>query len=355
MDISRKKTSFPIPSELFAYLKYYQRLSALPLAYEDLLEYHTGIPVLDKKGRDTLWQTVIYPPHLDDEIRRSLVEIYALLKTDGDRSFIGHLRISHIDHCLFGNSNPFRVRVVNMVNDNHDYYYIKRADASRICGLELEHILSPNRMNYLVHGHTLIEEHIAGIPGDVFLQFHMDRPGFSRIRMAKEFVKFNQRCFAMLLGDMRAYNYVIDVTPDFDMEQYRVRAIDFDQLSYEGRKNHYLPQFYKENFKVVQFCMENLTPETVNQYETEERTLIKKRYELAKNRLDKMLDVMGLYPFSTQEKIDSLCHDLNIYHQTQAFHGFDSMGKVLRLHLKYITERTEHRKYFGKTAYKREA
>ena len=44
------------------------------------------------------------------------------------------------------------------------------------------------------------------------------------------------------------------LTPDFEDEQYRVRAIDFDQQSYEGRKNMYLPQFFKENRMIVEFC-----------------------------------------------------------------------------------------------------
>ena len=65
------------------------------------------------------------------------------------------------------------------------------------------------------------------------------------MRLAKEFVKFNERCFVRLLGDMRAYNYVIAVTPDFENEQYRVKAIDFDQQSYEGRRIMYLPQLFQ--------------------------------------------------------------------------------------------------------------
>jgi hypothetical protein len=38
---------------------------------------------------------------------------------------------------------------VNKINDNFDYFYIKNADASRIYGLELEHILSPNKINLI--------------------------------------------------------------------------------------------------------------------------------------------------------------------------------------------------------------
>ncbi|MEI2737209.1 MAG: hypothetical protein V9F01_00320 [Chitinophagaceae bacterium] len=31
-----------------------------------------------------------------------------------------------------------------------------------------------------------------------------------------------------------------------------IRCIDFDQQSYEGRKNLYLPQFFKENYPFVE-------------------------------------------------------------------------------------------------------
>ncbi len=352
MHMSRKKPNFPVHDELRTYLKKYRRDGQLAATYEALQQFSNSVPILDQNGKDTLWQSVIYDNFLQDEVQKALVEIYAALKTDGDKSFMGQLRTDRIDHCLFGNSNPFRIRIVNTVNDNHDYYYIKKADASRIYGLELEHLLSPNRIGYLVDGDTLVEEHIAGIPGDVFLGHYMDRPSFAKTRMAKEFVKFNERCFTMLLGDMRSYNYVVDVTPDFDMEQYRVRPIDFDQLTYEGRKNHYLPQFYKENFEVIQFCMDILSPENVDQYQTEERTLIRKRYALAKDQIEELLDSMSAVPLSTPEKIASLAKDLNTFHRSKAFTKRKTMGGILRLHLQKMMERTEGRRYLGRTSFK---
>tara|TARA_R110002050_G_scaffold194708_2_gene329508 strand:+ start:21611 stop:22672 length:1062 start_codon:yes stop_codon:yes gene_type:complete len=352
MDMSRKKPHYPIHKELRKYLKKHQREVPLAATYEVLLNFTTSIPVIDSHGNDTLWQSVLYDNFLQDEIQLALVEIYAALKTDGDQSFVGQLRTDRIDHCLFGNSNPFRIRIVNTINDNHDYYYIKKADASRIYGLELEHLLSPNRIGYLTDNDTLVEEHIAGIPGDVFLSRYIDRPGFAKTRMAKEFVKFNERCFTMLLGDMRSYNYVVDVTPDFDMEQYRVRPIDFDQLTYEGRKNHYLPQFYKENLEIIQFCMEVLSPENVDQYQTEERTLIRKRYNHAQKKVNELLTSMQKVPLSSPEKIASLCQDLNVFHECEDFLGLKSMGSVLRIHLSKMIERTENRTYLGRTSFK---
>src|SRR5690554_7521140 len=73
---------------------------------------------------------------LKDEILLGLRQIYAELKTGGDTEIISHLTVGQIDYCLFGNSNPFRIKIVNKLNDHHDYFYIKKADASRIYGLE---------------------------------------------------------------------------------------------------------------------------------------------------------------------------------------------------------------------------
>lgn len=44
------------------------------------------------------------------------------------------------------------------------HFYIKKADASRIFGLELEHIISPNSINFLVFQDKLIEKHTVVIP-----------------------------------------------------------------------------------------------------------------------------------------------------------------------------------------------
>lgn len=353
MEMSKKKPAFDISDGLRRYLAKYKRTARIPLTYEDMTRWTDSSAVYDGNGNDTLWESVIYDRSSQEEILLALREIYALLKTDGDTSIISHLKVRQIDYCLFGNSNPFRVKIVNQLNDNHDYFYIKKADASRVYGLELEHILSPNRIEYIVDGDTLVEGHIAGIPGDLFIDNYMGAPNFYPTGMAREFVKFNERCFVMLLGDMRSYNYVIDVTPDFDKEQYRVRPIDFDQTAYEGRKNHYLPQFYKENFKVVEFCIKLLTPETVEQYRYEERTLMKRRYDLAKPRLNRLLDAMIDQKLSTDEKIRSLANDLGRYHNTKRFDRVNHMGRILKIHLSMMLGKPKLKKFSGKTSFKK--
>ncbi len=266
--------------------------------------------------------------------------IYALLKTDGDMSVMEHLYVSRIDYCTFGNSNPFRVQIMNQLNDNYDYFYVKKADASRIYGLELEHILSPSRINYMVNGDTLIEEHIAGIPGDVFIKDYVNRKISNKVRIAKEFVKFNERCFVRLLGDMRSYNYVIDVTPDFEDEQYRVRAIDFDQQSYEGKKTMYLPQFFKDNNVIVELVIQLLKPDVVKQYQNEERTLMFRRLRSARYRLKDLIDCMRSDTISTPEKIEQLKKELAQHHQSDEFLKCNNMGDLVRLNLKVTLVKT---------------
>jgi len=334
--ISKKKPSYPISEELRQYLNDYDRQALLPVQYEDLLRYTNAFPIYNDAGEDTLWESAMYASSDLEEINKGLTKIYALIRTGGDLSLLDHLAVDRIDYCTFGNSNPFRIRIINQLNDNYDYFYLKKADASRIYGLELEHILSPNRMNYLVDHQTLVEDHIAGIPGDQFILNYLDRKQTNKVRIAKEFVKFNERCFVRLLGDMRSYNYVIDITPDFDNEQYRIRAIDFDQQSYEGKRTLYLPQFFKENIDVVAFCRQLLDDKTVKQYQQEERTLMAKRIYSSRYKMQALISAMSRDPLSKPEKVAQLAKELSFFHKSEQFLGCTTMGEVLKMHLKNI-------------------
>ncbi len=331
--ISRKKQFFSINSALRQYLVDIRRDVRLPVSYLDLNRFTNTLPLIDRSGRDTLWETAFYEPDAMRDIHAGLTQIYALLKTDGDMSSVRHLYIERIDYCVFGNTKPFRVRVVNQFNDNADHFYVKRADASRIYGLELEDLLSPNRITYLISNDTLVEEHITGIPGDRFLEEFDKRPRLNLVRLAKEFIKFNERCFVRLLGDMRSYNYVVAVTPDFEDEQYRVRSIDFDQQSYEGRKNIYLPQFFKDNLPVVRLCTSLLNLETMRQYQQEERTLMARRLASSRAELEQLIGCMRLDPLSTPEKIARLRAELGDYHHSRAFRNLETMGDILWHHI----------------------
>jgi hypothetical protein len=331
--IKAKKPSFPVSREFNGYLERYGRKAPFDLVYQDLLNFQESFPMRTDDGEDTYWDWVIYSQQDWDELSRELTQIYAYLKTPDDPGFTDHLYISQVEYCNFGNTKPFRVRVVNRYNDNHDYYYVKVADSSRLYGLELEHLLAPNSIDFLVQGNTLVEEHIAGVPGDIFLKTYDLSAEQTRVRMAKEFVKFAERSFAKLLGDMRSYNYVIVVTQDFDMNQIRVRAIDFDQQSYEGDMRIYLPHFYKENKPVVELVWELLKPSTIRQYQKEERALMARRMRAGWGRANDLLSTMSEDTISTPDRVTELAEGLAYHHQDDSFLAASGMGDLTRRQL----------------------
>lgn len=334
-EMGLRKPFFPVNDGLREYLVDHNRSGDLPIEYDDLRRYDGLMPTLDAKGKGTLWNTVMYRPSDLEGLHERLVETYQLLVADGRR--IEHLRVAAIDFCAYGNSQPFRIKILNQINDNHDYYYVKRTDASRVYGLELEQLLSPNSINYICQGGTLVEEHIIGVPGDAFIDDPVQYGGpVNAVRLSKEFVKFNERCFARLLGDMRAYNFVVDVIHDMDQVQYRIRSIDFDQQSYEGRARIYLPQFYKENLPFVQFAQQVISMETAEQYRNEERTLLRKRQRLAKDQLQRLLGLMRADTISTPEFIEELAKDLAAYHKEPALVKCRSMGELLERHMEVL-------------------
>lgn len=331
-----RKDIFPVSPRLQKYLQQYGRNLNLSFTYRDLLNYRYSTPVINKLGKATHWETAVYDLKEMEFLKEGLINTYAALKTEGNLSFVKHLDVERIDFCEFGNSMPFRIRIINRINDNYDHFYIKAADASRIYGLELEDLLTPNRITFLSHKNTLIEEHIPGIPGDVFLEDYLPLPETNKIRIAKEFVKFNERCFARLLGDMRSYNFVVDITPDIEDYQYRMRAIDFDQQSYEGKKNLYLPQFYRENYDYVELALKILSPEVIAQYQMEEQTAMAYRAIAGRSQLLELLSIMIKDELSEFHKIKMLREELNEHFDTKYFSKCSTMGTIVKRQLKLV-------------------
>lgn len=335
--IKYKKEVFPITHELFGYLKRYERGVQLPLKYSDLLRYSAGIPIYDKEGKDTLWLNIMFPPSEKTEIDLGLKKIYSVLYVDGSDEILPYLSVDSIDFCTYGNTQPFRIKVRNILNDNYVFFYVKQADSSRVYGLELEHLLSPNHTDFLVNEETLIEDHISGLPGDVFSMGFLDTCTHSeKVAIAKEFVKFNERCFVRLLGDMRAYNYVLVLMHDFDRIQYRFRAIDFDQQSYDGDMNAYYPKSYEEN-NIFQRLVDELLPKgSVEQYRREERALIAKRASSEWTRLQDLLTCMKQETLSSKENIDSLSKSLYKYAKDVNFKKAKGMGEIVESAISFV-------------------
>ena len=169
------------------------------------------------------------------------------------------------------------------------------------------------------------------------MRLHMSDPNLNPIRLAKEFVKFNERCFVRLLGDMHSSNFVIDITPDFEETHYRIRAIDFDQQCYEGKKSIYLHQYFKENNALIQLGMDVITPESMRQYQREERSLIATRVKSSHLELEDVLQTMENDQLAPKSHVDQLKNELTKHYQTKDFLKCSSMGEILRKSLSLVT------------------
>ncbi len=335
--MSKKKPAYPISPELDVYLDKYNRKIEIPIFYEDLLRFSGAIAVEDMDGEDTLWVRVYYSDFEREEIDMSLKKVYSILHSDGGDRISEYLNVDAIDYCTFGNSKPFRIKIRNILNDNYTYFYVKKTDASRVYGLELEHILSPYNLNFLVYKDTLIEEHIAGIPGDVFIKDSL--PELSereKSQLAKEFVKFNERCMIRLLGDMRSYNYVIVPTHDFDHVIYKIRAIDFDQQCFEGKLKVYRPQFFKENFLMVEMVRSKLQKNSVDQYKIEERSIIAKRILSSGDRIASLVKIAKIDSISLPENIERLKSEIYELTHDMDFKKSETMGNILSVALDFV-------------------
>jgi hypothetical protein len=335
--ISKKKPFYPISNALMGFLKSYDRWINTPIFYEDLLRFSGSVAVYDKNDNDTLWVRVYYTDSERREIDHQLKIIYTQLHSDGGDSSLPDLNIDAIDYCTFGNSKPFRIKIRNILNDNFTYFYVKKTDASRVYGLEFEHILSPYNLNYMVNHDTLIEEHIAGIPGDVFIKEYLPYCSASeKAQIAKEYVKFNERCMVRLLGDMRAYNYVVIPIHDFDHVIYKIRAIDFDQQCFEGKLSVYRPQFFKENKALMDLVRTKLNHNSINQYKIEERSIVARRIISSENRLMRLVKIMQDETLTLPENLDRLRREIFKFTKDKSFKQSKSMGDIMHASFNFV-------------------
>ena len=314
----------------------------LPVSYQRLEGFRDSLPLRNAEGQDTLWESVLYPPAEMDALKTDLKYVYALLKVDGDLSVVDHLYVDRIDFCSFGNSLPFSIRIVNSIQREPGLFLHQAS--RRLPRLRPRTrapvVAQPAQLRHLRS--TLVEEHVAGMPGDVFIKRWLDNREIKPIRIAKELVKFNERCFIRLLGDMRSYNFVFVLTPDFEGWQVRIRAMDFDQQSFNGRRTFYLPQFFRENLPLVQFTTNLLDLKTAYQYQREERTLLLQRADLSQQRLEILLDAMTVDPIAPSENVIRLRQELAQHFGSDVFLKCESMAALIRENMRQIRMEDSH-------------
>jgi len=153
--------------------------------------------------------------------------------------------------------------------------YQKWQDASRVYGLELEHLLSQIASVNLVTRIRWSKRHIAGIPGLIKFWKKHNEPASYQCQSVwqKSFVEFNERVSSALGRYAFFPILVIDVTPDFEETPLSNRASWTWPANLMKGKNH-LPPSISRKIITVQFGNEALTPEVYEAIPEEERTLI---------------------------------------------------------------------------------
>ncbi|MCW3089151.1 MAG: hypothetical protein JWP81_220 [Ferruginibacter sp.] len=331
-----QKDIFPVNDAFRQYLQHFGRTAELPLLYSELTNYSYADSLKDKKGKWTHWENAVYEPAQLKFLKVALIDTYTALKKE--RVFGKQFDIERIDFCEYGNSIPFRIKIIEE-NGQYDFFYVKQADASRIYGLELEHLLTQNPINFLVYKDTLVEEHIEGIPGDTFLEQNLLLTDEDKIAVAKAFVQFNESCFVRLLGDMRSYNFVINVIPSSEGNHYRIRAIDFDQQCYEGKKTVYFPQFYKENGEYVDLVLHNLSLVEIQRHQQMEFTTMAAKIISHRRQLMELVNSMVNDDISENYKIHILRKELNDHFNTTRFTACKTMGSILKQQMKQVLQK----------------
>lgn len=321
-----QKEVYAVSNRLQQYLQQFEKDVPLTVSYNELLHYEYSNAIKDENGKHTHWERVVYHDPVLSKLKEKLPALYTQLKNETG------IQIESIDFCEFANSMPFRINIINTKNNTKDFFYIKSADASRIYGLELEQLLTSNHINFLYHHNTLVEEHIDGIPGDIFLESANVLTTMEKELLAAAFIQFNENCFARLLGDMRSYNFVV-LKNNNPENPFTIKAIDFDQQCYEGRLNLYLPQFYKENYGYVKMATTIFSNEAIEHIRSIERKRLAAMITKNQFRLDALLDVMSQEEISENYKVLTLSKELDQYHQTETFNRHKTMGLLVKEHL----------------------
>ena len=97
-----------------------------------------------------------------------------------------------------------------------------------------------------------------------------------------------------------------------------------------------MPQYFKQNYAMIQMGMKYLTAESVKQYQAEERTLIANRLREEKSRMHDLIDTMKKDTISIHQNLESLKQDLAIHYKNANFLNCKSMGEVVELSLKQV-------------------
>jgi hypothetical protein len=135
---------------------------------------------------------------------------------------------------------------------------------------------------------------------------------------------------------MRAYNYVVVPTHDFDQVVYKIRPIDFDQQSFEGKLSVYRPQFFKENKALMDLVRIKLNHNSINQYKIEERSIVARRIISSENRLISLVTIMQGETLTSPENLERLSQEIFKFTKDKSFKQSKSMGDIMMASFNFV-------------------
>ena len=225
--ISKKKVTFPVTPSLQVYLDAHGRSIEIPVSYDDLLRFE-GMPILDGNARTrsgSIACTACRPGRARPQFEAAVLHPHA----DGSDTILPFIRWTASRFALY-NTKPFRVKARMSSTTTTFSCTSRNATLPASTGWNgATSVAEPH--------HSCLPEHLSrntsSASRDIFIAQR-----WNPVHAGQRAPPKSTSTTTLLLaapGDMRSYNYVVVITQDFDRIQYRLRAIDFDQQSYEGR------------------------------------------------------------------------------------------------------------------------
>lgn len=95
-----------------------------------------------------------------------------------------------------------------------------------------------------------------------------------------------------------------------------------------------MPKYFKQNNPIIDIGMKHMTPETMRQYQREERALIANRIKTSRYIIKDLLDAMELDTISLSENVETLKKELSEYYKNNSFNRCKTMGQLVKKSLK---------------------
>lgn len=86
--------------------------------------------------------------------------------------------------------------------------------------------------------------------------------------------------------------------------------------------------------------LKHLNKESIQQYQTEERTLMAFRLASARYRIKDLLDIMSKDTISTQSKVEQLSKELAAYFHHASYAKCRSMGQLVKTNMKHLLQKS---------------